>query len=115
MPAASEARAEPFDEIWVPDVRGEGRVDPRRSDVEDSLRPRGPRPARRLGDERDRVRLEVEPVLARGLVDLRGVREEAAVMEDLVEVADEGTAVAEGHKLPFELADEPFHLRVPLT
>ena len=55
----------------------------------------------------------MEPVFARGPVDLRRVREEAAVVEDLVEVPDEGAAVPEVHELPLEFSDVRLDLRDP--
>src|SRR3989454_3811864 len=112
--AVSEPRAESVDEVLVPNVRRDRLVDPCRDDIEDPLRPRRPRPARGLRDECDRVRLEVETVFPAGLVDLRGVREEPAVVEDLVGVPDERAPVAEVHQLPLKVGDELLHLGDPL-
>src|SRR3989442_3937669 len=95
-------------------MRRNGLLDSRGGYVEDACLPGRPRAARRLDDERDRVRLEVEPVLSRGLVGLRRVCEEPAVVEDLVEVPDERASVPEVHQLPLELADECLRLRDPL-
>src|SRR5207244_12081889 len=58
---------------------------------------------------------EVEPILARRLVDLSRVGEEAPIVEDLVEVPDERAAVPEVHQLSLELSGEGLHLRDPLV
>src|SRR5439155_2807932 len=109
----SEARPEALDEVLIADVGRDRLLDSFRRDVEDPLLARRPGAAGGLRDERDRVRFEVEPVLARGLVDLRRVGEEAAVVEDLIEVPDEGAAVPEVHELPLEFSDERLDLRDP--
>src|SRR5207245_4896624 len=65
--------------------------------------------------ERDRVRFEVETILSFSLVDLRRVAEEAAVMEDLIEVSDERAAVPEVQEFLLEFFDERLHLGDPLV
>src|SRR5207247_6550198 len=62
---------------------------------------------------RDRIRFEMEAVLPGRLVDLRGIRKESAVMEDLIEVPHEGPAVSEVHQFPLELSDERLDLGDP--
>src|SRR5437773_7652121 len=109
----SEARPEALDEVLIAHVGWHRLLDYLRRDLKDPLLARRPGAAGGLRDERDRVRFEVEPVLARGLVDLRRVREEAAVVEDLIEVPDEGAAVPEVHELPLEFSDERLDLRDP--
>ena len=55
----------------------------------------------------------MEAVLPGRLVDLRGIRKESAVMEDLIEVPHEGPAVSEVHQFPLELSDERLDLGDP--
>src|SRR3989441_9225493 len=110
-----EPRTKPFDQVPIPDVRGDGLVDPGRRHIEDALGPGRPGPASGFRDERDRVRLEVETILSLALVDLRRVAEEAAVMKDLVEVSDERTAIAEVQEFLLEFFHERLHLGDPLV
>src|SRR3989449_73147 len=114
-PNVLEPRTKPFDQVPIADVRRDGLVDAARGHIEDALGPGRPGSARRLRDERNRVRLEVETILPLALVDLRRVAEEAAVMEDLIEVSDERAAVAEVQELLLEFFDERRHLGDPLV
>src|SRR5207245_4177664 len=114
-PNVLEPRTKPLDQIAIPDVRGDGLVDAGRGHIEDALGPGRPGPAGRLRDERDRVRLEVQTIFSFSLVDLRRVAEEAAVMEDLIEVSHERTAVAEVQELLLEFVHERLHLGDPLV
>src|SRR6266550_928496 len=109
----SEASPEAIDEVLIPYIRRDGLADSRRRDVEQPLPSCRTVAAGGFRDEGDRVRFELETVLPRGLVDLRRIREESAVMEDLVEVADEGSAVPEIHQVRFELSHERLHFRDP--
>src|SRR5438093_8212634 len=114
-PNVLEPRTKPFDQVPIADVRRDGLVDAARGHVEDALGPGRPGSARCLRDERDRVRLEVETILPLALVDLCRVAEEAAIMEDLIEVSDERAAVAEVQELLLEFFDERLHLGDPLV
>ena len=55
----------------------------------------------------------MQTILPVRLVDLGRIGEEAAIMEDLVEISDEGTAVSKVQEFPFEVADEALHLGNP--
>src|SRR5437879_3375257 len=114
-PNVLEPRTKPFDQISIADVRGDRLIDAGRGHIEDALGPGRPGPAGRLRDERDRVRLEVQTMFSFSLVDLRRVAEEAAVMEDLIEVSHERTAVAEVQELLLEFVHERLHLGDPLV
>jgi len=116
--ADSKSRTEAIDEVLIPHVGRDRLVDRCRRDFHDALRARRTGTARSLGDERDRIRFEMEAVLPRRLVDLRGISKESAVMEDLIEVTHEGSAVSEVHQFPFEFSDERLDLgdpTVPMT
>src|SRR5207245_8307585 len=91
-----EPRTKPLDQVPIPDVRGDGLVDPGRRHIEDALGPGRPGPASGFRDERDRARLEVETIFSLALVDLRRAAEEAPGRKDLFEVADGRTGRAGG-------------------
>src|SRR5713101_3946947 len=110
-----EPRTKPSDQVPIPDVRGDRLIDAGGGHIEDAPGARRPGPACRLRDERDRVRLEVETIFSLSLVDLRRVAEEATVMEDLIEVPDERTAVAKVQEFLLEFFHERLHLGDPLV
>src|SRR5439155_1724788 len=110
-----EPRTKPFDQVPIPDVRRVSLADAGCGHIEDPLGPRRPRPTCGFRDERARIGFEVEPVLSLPFVDLRRVAEEAAVMEDLIEVADERAAISKVQQFLLEFFDERLHLGDPLV